>query len=53
MGAWPYLCRKLRNSNISLQVIARPEASSPATGFSKQHAAEQLEIVNRAFELIN
>ncbi|MFL5748258.1 MAG: 2-oxoglutarate dehydrogenase E1 component [Niastella sp.] len=53
MGAWPYLCRKLRNSDLNLQVIARPEASSPATGFSKQHAAEQLEIVNRAFEPIN
>jgi 2-oxoglutarate dehydrogenase E1 component len=53
MGAWSYLCRKLRNSNINLQVIARPEASSPATGFSKQHAAEQQEIVARAFEFIN
>ena len=53
MGAWPYLCRKLRTSNINCQIIARPEASSPATGFSKQHAAEQLDIVNRAFEIIN
>jgi 2-oxoglutarate dehydrogenase E1 component len=53
MGAWPYMCRKLRNSNIYLQIIARPEASSPATGFSKRHAAEQLDIVNRAFETIN
>jgi 2-oxoglutarate dehydrogenase E1 component len=53
MGAWSYLCRKLRNSNLNLQVIARPEASSPATGFSKQHAAEQQEVVNRAFEFIN
>ncbi|OQP42965.1 2-oxoglutarate dehydrogenase E1 component [Niastella yeongjuensis] len=49
MGAWPYLCRKLHNYNLNLQIIARPEASSPATGFSKQHVAEQTEIVNRAF----
>ncbi|AEW00511.1 2-oxoglutarate dehydrogenase E1 component [Niastella koreensis] len=50
MGAWPYLCRKFCNNKINLQIIARPEASSPATGFSRQHAAEQMEIVNRAFE---
>jgi 2-oxoglutarate dehydrogenase E1 component len=53
MGAWPYMCRKFRNNNLNLQIIARPEASSPATGFSKRHAAEQLDIVNRAYETFN
>jgi 2-oxoglutarate dehydrogenase E1 component len=50
MGAWPYLSRKFRNKEMNLQVIARKEASSPATGFSKHHKAEQLEIINSAFE---
>lgn len=49
MGAWPYMCRKFRNNEMNLGVIARKEASSTATGFSKQHAAEQQEIVERAF----
>jgi 2-oxoglutarate dehydrogenase E1 component len=53
MGAWPYLCRKLRNGRLNLDVVARAEASSPATGFSKRHTAEQLEIISRAFENIN
>ncbi|MBO9202843.1 MULTISPECIES: 2-oxoglutarate dehydrogenase E1 component [Niastella] len=52
MGAWPYLCRKLRNNNMDLAVIARGEASSPATGFAKLHAEEQMEIINRSFERI-
>lgn len=49
MGAWPYMCRKFRNNEMSLDVIARKEASSTATGFAKQHAAEQQEIIERAF----
>jgi 2-oxoglutarate dehydrogenase E1 component len=48
MGAWPYLCRKFRNNEMNLGVIARKETSSTATGFAKQHAAEQQEIVERA-----
>jgi 2-oxoglutarate dehydrogenase E1 component len=31
-------------------VISRPEGSSTATGFAKQHAAQQLHIVSKAFE---
>lgn len=50
MGAWPYLCRKFRKSNLSLDVVARREAGVTATGWSKRHTAEQLEVVNRAFE---
>ena len=48
MGAWPYLCRKFRNSD--LQVISRKESSSTATGYTKEHIAQQLSIIGKAFE---
>ncbi|CAN5178463.1 hypothetical protein BH09BAC6_BH09BAC6_19540 [soil metagenome] len=51
MGAWPYMCRKFRkHSDFDLDVISRIEGSSTATGFAKQHAAQQLYIVSKAFE---
>lgn len=50
MGAWPYICRKFRHSRIELEVVCRKESSSPATGYQKQHIAQQLIIVERAFE---
>ena len=51
MGAWPYICRKFHNDKlINLNVISRHEGSSTATGFAKQHAAQQLHVVSKAFE---
>jgi 2-oxoglutarate dehydrogenase E1 component len=51
MGAWPYICRKFHNDKvINLNVISRHEGSSTATGFAKQHAAQQMHIVSKAFE---
>ncbi|HEY0895259.1 MAG TPA: 2-oxoglutarate dehydrogenase E1 component [Sphingobacteriaceae bacterium] len=50
MGGWPFICRKFRASAFNFQVIARKESSSTATGYSKQHIAQQLRIVSRAFE---
>ncbi|HEY8783227.1 MAG TPA: 2-oxoglutarate dehydrogenase E1 component [Mucilaginibacter sp.] len=51
MGAWPYICRKFHNDKlINVNVISRHEGSSTATGFAKQHAAQQLHIVSKAFE---
>jgi len=50
MGAWPYICRKFRNRNVALEVISRKESSSTATGYAKQHIAQQLAVVSRAFE---
>ncbi|MGZ3871687.1 MAG: 2-oxoglutarate dehydrogenase E1 component [Mucilaginibacter sp.] len=51
MGAWPYICRKFHNDKVmNLNVISRHEGSSTATGFAKQHAAQQLHIVSKAFE---
>ena len=50
MGAWPYMCRKFRTGDFKLDIISRAEGSSTATGFSKQHAAQQMAIVAKAFE---
>ena len=51
MGAWPYICRKFHNDKlINLNVISRNKGRSTATGFAKQHAAQQLHIVSKAFE---
>ena len=51
MGAWPYMCRKFRKGDVlNLDVISRLEGSSTATGFAKQHAAQQLHIISKAFE---
>ena len=49
MGPWPYICRKFRNSEFNFELISRKESSSTATGYSKQHIAQQLYIVGKAF----
>lgn len=50
MGAWPYISRKFRNSSFNFELISRKESSSTATGYAKQHIAQQLYIVASAFE---
>lgn len=50
MGPWPYICRRFRKTNFNLEVICRKENSSPATGFARQHAAQQAYIVAKAFD---
>ena len=50
MGAWPYISRKFRKSAFDFDLISRKESSSTATGYAKQHAAQQLYIVSSAFE---
>lgn len=50
MGAWPYLCRKFRKSELNLEVISRRESSSTATGYAKQHVSQQMYIVGTAFD---
>ena len=49
MGAWPFIMRKFTHP---LTVISRKEASSPATGYGKQHASQQQYIINTSFELV-
>ncbi len=53
MGAWPFISRIFRKSDFDFEVISRKPASSPATGFMKQHLAEQAAIVDKAFDLKN
>jgi 2-oxoglutarate dehydrogenase E1 component len=53
MGAWPFISRIFRKSDFDFEVISRKPASSPATGFMKQHLAEQAEIVAKAFHIKN
>ena len=51
MGAWNYMFPRLNNmleSSIKLDVISRPELSSPATGFWDVYMAEQERIVAEA-----
>lgn len=50
MGAWMYLLRKLRHLT-NLEVVARAESGSPATGSSKRHAVEQKALVAKALGL--
>ena len=50
MGAWPYIARKFRNSSFKFEVISRKESSSTATGYAKQHIAQQMYIIGSAFE---
>lgn len=51
MGVWPYYCRVFRKSYLDLDVIARAESASPATGYMKLHMTQQDEIINRAFNI--
>jgi 2-oxoglutarate dehydrogenase E1 component len=49
MGAWLNLLRW--DANLKLKRISRESSASPATGYSKVHAAEQLAIIDKAFNL--
>jgi 2-oxoglutarate dehydrogenase E1 component len=48
MGALPYL--KL-NLEMEIGYISRPASAAPATGFAKKHNAEQLQLVEAAFNI--
>ena len=50
MGAWPYIARKFRNSQFNFEIVSRKESSSTATGYAKQHIAQQLFVIGKAFE---
>ncbi len=49
MGAWLNLMRW--DANLKLKRISRESSASPATGYSKVHAVEQLAIIDAAFTL--
>jgi 2-oxoglutarate dehydrogenase E1 component len=48
MGAWTHILRKLRDKPFG--VISRRENATPATGYKKQHVAQQNYIVDKAFD---
>jgi 2-oxoglutarate dehydrogenase E1 component len=51
MGAWRYMLPRLTEmlpEGVSLDVIARPERSTPATGFMERFQREQEQIIARA-----
>jgi len=51
IGAWSYYCRKLMNTEIAFTgFVARKESGSTATGYMKQHVAQQASILNKSFE---
>ncbi|MGB5929510.1 MAG: 2-oxoglutarate dehydrogenase E1 component, partial [Cyclobacteriaceae bacterium] len=47
MGAWSFILRIYRE--VQMKVISRKASASPATGYSKMHAKEQQEIIEKAF----
>ncbi len=50
MGAWRFMSRYLHvEAGLKTRGIYRKESSSPATGLSKIHAAEQKKLMDRAF----
>ncbi|QKE84070.1 multifunctional oxoglutarate decarboxylase/oxoglutarate dehydrogenase thiamine pyrophosphate-binding subunit/dihydrolipoyllysine-residue succinyltransferase subunit [Arthrobacter sp. NEB 688] len=56
MGAWPFLALNLpeelaaHGEHRPLRVVSRPRSASPAAGSTKQHQAEQADLVARAFD---
>jgi 2-oxoglutarate dehydrogenase E1 component len=48
MGCWSFVLREFPEIGLG-KVVARKSSASPATGFTKVHAKEQAEIVERAF----
>jgi 2-oxoglutarate dehydrogenase E1 component len=54
MGAWSYIYPRLSEivgSNVTVNVISRPERSSPAAGFWDLYIAEQEQIITEASSL--
>ncbi|GAB3520347.1 2-oxoglutarate dehydrogenase family protein [Emticicia fontis] len=49
MGYWSFVLREFPQIGVG-NVVARKSSASPATGYTKIHAKEQADIVERAFE---
>jgi 2-oxoglutarate dehydrogenase E1 component len=49
-GPWTYMGLFMPKYGISFTPIARPASASPASGSAKRHAAEQADLVQRAFQ---
>ncbi|MEL0291035.1 MAG: multifunctional oxoglutarate decarboxylase/oxoglutarate dehydrogenase thiamine pyrophosphate-binding subunit/dihydrolipoyllysine-residue succinyltransferase subunit, partial [Aquiluna sp.] len=48
-GPWSYMGLFMPRYGINFKVISRPASASPATGSAKRHAAEQADLIARAF----
>ena len=48
MGAWTHMFMNFKE--VPLTVVGRPESATPATGSSKQHKIEQLELFEQVLE---
>ena len=54
MGAWSFVAARLRDAlpnDLTLEVVARVESASPATGSATVHDQEQQELLSNAFLL--
>ena len=49
-GPWTYMGLFMPKYGINFRNISRPASASPASGSAKRHAAEQADLVQRAFE---
>ncbi|WP_299441118.1 multifunctional oxoglutarate decarboxylase/oxoglutarate dehydrogenase thiamine pyrophosphate-binding subunit/dihydrolipoyllysine-residue succinyltransferase subunit [uncultured Phycicoccus sp.] len=56
MGAWPFLALNLPDALAAhdetrpIRVVSRAKSASPAAGSTKQHQAEQADLIARAFD---
>jgi 2-oxoglutarate dehydrogenase E1 component len=48
-GPWTYMGLFMPRYGINFRVISRPASASPASGSAKRHAAEQADLIARAF----
>ena len=48
-GPWSYMGLFMPRYGINFKVVSRPASASPATGSAKRHAAEQADLIARAF----
>ena len=48
-GAWTYMGLFMPRYGVNFKVVSRPASASPATGSAKRHAAEQADLISRAF----
>ena len=48
-GAWTYMGLFMPKYGVNFKVVSRPASASPATGSAKRHAAEQADLISRAF----
>jgi multifunctional 2-oxoglutarate metabolism enzyme len=49
MGAWSYVAPRLADLDLRARYVGRPASASPAAGSGRVHAAEQADLVARAF----